>query len=72
MLRNIVILIVLSVLVACCQCEQDKTQEEAHNELSIEERRALSRDNLGRADPDALLNGFIPVWAGLIYILAGN
>ncbi len=32
---------------------------------------ALTRDNLGREDPDELLWGFIPVWAIVIFAMAG-
>jgi len=40
--------------------------------MDIAEKRALTRDNLGRANPDELLYGFIPVWAIVVYLIAGN
>merc|ERR1712127_85526 len=33
---------------------------------------ALTRDNLGREDPDALLGGFIPVWACVIFAISAS
>lgn len=41
-------------------------------EQNFEEIVALTRDHRGRADPDALLDGFIPVWAVVIYTIAGS
>ena len=44
-------------------------------EVDLEARAetvALTRDHLGRENPDALLNGFIPVWAIIIYIIAAT
>ncbi|CAF0795340.1 unnamed protein product [Didymodactylos carnosus] len=38
--------------------------------LTKEELIALTRDHLGRQDPDALLNGFFPVWATIQFCLA--
>ena len=35
-----------------------------------EELIALNRDHLGREDPDALLNGFFPVWAAIQFLVA--
>ncbi len=40
-------------------------------EMSIEEKRAFTRDNLARDDPDELWVGFFPAWAVCIYILGG-
>jgi hypothetical protein len=39
-------------------------------DLKNEELIALTRDHLGRTDPDALLNGFFPVWAAIQFIIA--
>jgi hypothetical protein len=33
---------------------------------------SLTRDHFGRPDPDALLNGFFPVWAVIQLFLAGK
>jgi len=41
-------------------------------EMDLAEKRALTRDNLGRANPDELAYGFIPVWAIVVYLIAGN
>lgn len=41
-------------------------------EQNLEEIVALTRDHRGRANPDELLNGFIPVWAVVIYTIAGS
>jgi hypothetical protein len=41
-------------------------------EMDLAEKRALTRDNLGRTNPDELLYGFIPVWAIVVYLIAGN
>jgi hypothetical protein len=30
----------------------------------------LTRDHFGRTDPDALLNGFFPVWAVIQFLIA--
>lgn len=40
--------------------------------LELDEVIALSRDHRGRLNPDELLNGFIPVWAIVIYTIAGS
>lgn len=32
---------------------------------------SISRDRYGRADPNAILNGFFPVWAILMLCLSG-
>ena len=40
--------------------------------MDLAEKRALTRDNLGRANPDELAYGFIPVWAIVVYLIAGN
>jgi hypothetical protein len=39
--------------------------------LPVDERIALTRDNLAREDPDELLYGFFPAWAAVIFIIAG-
>jgi hypothetical protein len=33
--------------------------------------QALNRDSYGRADPNALLNGFFPAWAIILLCLSG-
>ena len=38
--------------------------------LSREELIALTRDHLGRKDPDEFLNGFFPVWAAIQFLVA--
>ncbi|CAF1275391.1 unnamed protein product, partial [Didymodactylos carnosus] len=38
--------------------------------VTKEELIALTRDHYGRTDPDALLNGFFPVWAVIQFLLA--
>jgi hypothetical protein len=38
--------------------------------LSKDEKIALTRDHLARADPDDLLNGFFPVWAVIQFLIA--
>ncbi|CAF0957105.1 unnamed protein product [Brachionus calyciflorus] len=40
--------------------------------ISQEELIALTRDHWGRENPDQLLQGFIPVWAIVIYIIAAT
>jgi len=40
--------------------------------LNRDQLFALTRDNLGREDPDELLWGFIPVWAIVIFTMAGK
>jgi len=39
-------------------------------EVSKDELIALTRDHLGRKDPDELLNGFFPVWAAIQFLIA--
>jgi hypothetical protein len=39
-------------------------------DLSREELIAITRDHRGRADPDAFLNGFFPVWAAIQFAIA--
>ncbi|CAF3407572.1 unnamed protein product [Rotaria socialis] len=39
-------------------------------DLSREEMIAITRDHRGRADPDAFLNGFFPVWAAIQFAIA--
>jgi hypothetical protein len=39
-------------------------------DLSQDELIALTRDHFGRTDPDELLNGFFPVWAGIQFLIA--
>lgn len=38
--------------------------------VTDEERVALTRDHFHRDDPDALLNGFFPVWAAIQFLIA--
>ena len=38
--------------------------------LTKDELIALTRDHFGRDDPDALLNGFFPVWAVIQFLIA--
>ncbi|UJR13803.1 hypothetical protein I4U23_000813 [Adineta vaga] len=38
--------------------------------LTKEERIALTRDHFNRDDPDELLNGFLPVWAVIQFLIA--
>jgi len=38
--------------------------------VSRDELIALTRDHLGRQDPDDLLNGFFPVWAAIQFLIA--
>ena len=38
--------------------------------VTDEERIALTRDHFRREDPDALLNGFFPVWAAIQFLIA--
>lgn len=40
------------------------------NDLTKDEIIALTRDHFGRKDPDALLNGFFPVWAVIQFLIA--
>jgi len=40
------------------------------NVVTEEELISLTRDHYGRKDPDALLNGFFPVWAVIQFLLA--
>lgn len=58
------LLFVISAFVQSISCGDIEEQ-------NLEEIVALTRDHRGRADPDALLNGFIPVWAVVIYTIAG-
>ena len=39
-------------------------------QLTKDQLVALTRDHLGRTDPDALLNGFFPVWAMIQFLIA--
>ncbi len=39
-------------------------------DLTKDELIALTRDHFGRPNPDALLNGFFPVWAAIQFIIA--
>ncbi len=39
-------------------------------EVTKDELVALTRDHFGRSDPDALLNGFFPVWAVIQFLIA--
>ncbi|CAF1367706.1 unnamed protein product [Rotaria sp. Silwood1] len=39
-------------------------------DLTKEEIIAITRDHRGRADPDAFLNGFFPVWAAIQFLIA--
>jgi hypothetical protein len=41
-------------------------------DLTKEEVIQLTRDHLGRQNPDELLMGFIPVWAIVIYAIAAT
>jgi len=61
-----VALVCLTSLLNFIQCSVDA------NELSKEEIIALTRDHLGRKNPDELLNGFIPVWAIIIYLISAT
>jgi hypothetical protein len=40
--------------------------------MTKDEIKVLTRDNFARRDPDALLNGFFPVWAVIQLILGGE
>ena len=40
--------------------------------MSKDEIIALTRDHLGREDPDKLLYGFVPVWAIVIYCISAT
>ena len=40
--------------------------------VTKDELIALTRDHFGRTDPDALLNGFFPVWAAIQFIISGK
>jgi hypothetical protein len=51
-------------LVYCAEIKKDG--------LSKDELIALTRDHFGREDPDALLNGFFPVWAVIQLLIAGK
>jgi hypothetical protein len=44
----------------------------AEVDLTREERIALNRDWLARKNPDELLDGFIPVWVVVLYLIAGK
>ena len=46
--------------------------ENVGNKLTHDELFALTRDNLGRENPDELFYGFIPVWVIVIFAVAGN
>lgn len=51
-----------------CQCTPREDKKiPGYEDMTIEEKRALLRDNLGREDPDALLYGFTPAWAIIIF-----
>ncbi|CAF1071197.1 unnamed protein product [Adineta steineri] len=39
-------------------------------DVSKDQLIALTRDHFGRSDPDALLNGFFPVWAAIQFSIA--
>ena len=38
--------------------------------MTKDELISLTRDHFGRTDPDALLNGFFPVWATIQFLIA--
>lgn len=39
---------------------------------AVEPINSISRDGYGRADPNAILNGFFPAWAIVLLCLSGN
>ncbi|CAF1313610.1 unnamed protein product [Adineta steineri] len=39
-------------------------------QVTKDELISLTRDHFGRTDPDALLNGFFPVWAVIQFLIA--
>lgn len=59
--------IVLGVISAVTNIHGKPADDLTHDQIF-----ALTRDNLGRTDPDALFNGFIPVWAIIIFVIASK
>lgn len=56
--------------------EESPEESEAKSEEELEEdhlqKIGLTRDNLGREDPDELTYGFFAAWAVILYLIAGS